>query len=131
MSTDPAGILRAFADLVWNQGDFTGGEALFGAGFQHHDLVTHHDTDLEGYFESIRYQRRAFPDVRFSIEDVVADADRVATRWTITGRHAKSGRRVAVKGMSIDLLTAGRLVENWTVWDRHGLLEQLGRTEPQ
>ena len=131
MSTDPASILRAFAELVWNQGDFTSGEALFGTGFQHHDLVTHHDTDLGGYFDSIRYQRRAFPDVRFRIEDAVVDGDRIASRWTITGGHAVSGRRVAVNGMSIDLLAAGRIVENWTVWDRHGLLEQLGQKDPQ
>jgi predicted ester cyclase len=131
VSADPAGILRAFADLVWNQGDFSSGEALFGAGFQHHDLVTHHDTDLDGYFDSIRSQRRAFPGVQFSIADVVANGDRIATRWIITGEHADSGRRVVVNGMSIDLLEAGRIVENWTVWDRHGLLEQLGRTDPQ
>jgi len=131
VSANSTGILRAFADLVWNQGDFGRGEALFAAGFQHHDLVTHHDTDLHGYFESIREQRRAFPDVCFSIDDVVADDDRVATRWTVTGSHAESDRHVTVSGMSIDVLTAGRIVENWTVWDRLGLLEQLGRTDPR
>ena len=131
MSADSGGILRAFADLVWNHGDFARGEALFAAGFQHHDLVSHNDTDLQGYFASIRVQRQAFPGVRFRIEDVVADDDRVATRWTVTGSHAQSGKRVAVNGMSIDVLTAGLIAENWTVWDRHGLLEQLGRTDPR
>lgn len=129
MSAGPENLVRNFADLVWNAGDFSAGEPLFAPGFRHHDLVTQRDTDLTGYFDSIRYQRRAFPDVRFAIEDVLVNSDRVATRWTVTGTHAESGRRVLVNGMSIDLVAANRIVENWTVWDRHGLLEQLGRLD--
>jgi predicted ester cyclase len=119
-------LINAFADRIWNEGDFVTGQALFAPAFRHHDLVTHRDTDLIGYFESIGYQRRVFPDVRFEIMDSLTDGDRVATRWRITGVHGETGRRVTVDGMSIDLVAADRIIENWTVWDRHGLLEQLG-----
>jgi predicted ester cyclase len=127
VSADPADVVRAFADRIWNDGDFGAGTALFGPTFRHHDLVTQNDTDLDGFFDSIRNQRRAFPGVRFQIEDAVTDGERVATRWRVSGVHAERGRTVAVDGMSIDLVADGRIVENWTVWDRHGLLEQLGR----
>lgn len=129
MSAGPENLVRAFADLVWNEGNFSAGETLFAPAFRHHDLVTHRDTDLTGYFDSIRFQRRVFPDVRFGVEDVLVDGDRVAMRWRVAGNHAESGRRVLVNGMSIDLVAANRIVENWTVWDRYGLLEQLGRVD--
>ena len=125
MNSDPLAALRAFADLIWNKGDFATGETLFAPGFQHHDLVTHRETDLGGYLSSIRYQRQAFPGVRFEIDETLVDGDRVATRWTVVGVHAESGRAVTVPGMSIDRLVDGKIAENWTVWDRHGLLEQL------
>lgn len=125
MSDDPAATVRAFADLIWNARDVVTGEVLFAPGFQHHDLVTHRETDLNGYLSSIRYQRQEFPGVRFEINETVVQGDRVATRWTIVGVHAASGRAVTVSGMSIDRLVDGKIAENWTVWDRHGLLEQL------
>ena len=131
MTASPMDLVTAFADRIWNEGDFVAGQTLFAPHFRHHDLVTHRDTDLTGYFESIGYQRRVFPDVRFEIMDSVADGDRVATRWRITGVHGETGRRVTVDGMSIDLVAADRIIENWTVWDRHGLLEQLGSVATQ
>lgn len=125
MSADPAMAVRAFADLIWNAGDFASGVKLFAPGFQHHDLVTHSEADIDGYFESIRQQRALFPDIRFAINECLVDGDRVATRWTVTGTHAETGRAVTVAGMSVDRIVSGRMAENWTVWDRHGLLEQL------
>lgn len=127
MTDDSAAIVRAFVDRVWNEGNFAAGEALFAPGFQHHDLVTQRETDLAGYFASIRHQRRTFPGVRFVIDDTVEGGDRVGTRWTVEGVHAESSLPVTVHGMSIDRVTSGRIAENWTVWDRHGLLEQLRR----
>ncbi len=125
MSDELAAIVRSFADRVWNAGDFTGGEELFAPGFRHHDLVTHRETDLTGYFDSIRHQRWLFPGIRFEITDAVANHERVASRWMVVGVHAASRRRVTIHGMSIDRISAGRIDENWTVWDRHGLREQL------
>jgi len=125
VSSHPAAVLRQSVDLTWNGGDFATGATLFAPGFQHHDLVTHRETDLDGYFESIRDQRGVFPGIRFEINECVVDADRVATRWTVVGVHGVSGRTVTVAGMSIDRLVDGRIAENWTVWDRCGLREQL------
>jgi steroid delta-isomerase-like uncharacterized protein len=77
--------------------------------------------------------RGAFPDLRMTIDDVVAQGDRVAIRWTATGTHsgelhglAPTGRSVTVTGMTIQRLAAGRIVEAWSNWDTLGLLQQIG-----
>ena len=130
VNDDLEATVHAFIDRAWNEGDFSAAQALFTSGFQHHDLVTQHDTDVAGYFDSIRALRRKFPNVRLEIRDSVVADDRVASRWTVVGVDADSGRPVTVHGMSIDRLLAGRIVENWTVWDRHGLREQLRTDTP-
>ena len=130
VNDDLEATVNAFINRAWNEGDFSAAQALFTTGFQHHDLVTQHDTDVVGYFDSIRALRRMFPNVRFEIRDSVVDGDRVASRWTVVGMHADTGRSVTVHGMSIDRLLAGRIDENWTVWVRHGLREQLRTDTP-
>jgi steroid delta-isomerase-like uncharacterized protein len=75
----------------------------------------------------------AFPDVRFTIEDVICEEDRVTIRWTATGTHqgplpgiAPSGKRVSITGILIDRIADGKIVETWSNWDALGLFRQLG-----
>jgi predicted ester cyclase len=67
------------------------------------------------------------------VEDQLAEGDRVGTRFTARGTHAGSflgipatGKAIAVEGIAIDRFAAGKLVESWLVYDRLGLLQQLG-----
>jgi steroid delta-isomerase-like uncharacterized protein len=75
----------------------------------------------------------AFSDLRYTIEDMVAEGDRVVSRWTARGTHTGSllnipptGKLVTVTGISIDRLVNGRVVEGWTEFDSLGMLQQLG-----
>ncbi len=77
--------------------------------------------------------RSAFPDLRFEIEDQIAEGDMVATRWTSSGTHdgdlpdiPATGRRSTVSGITIDRFEGGKAVESWTNWDTLGMLQQLG-----
>jgi steroid delta-isomerase-like uncharacterized protein len=80
----------------------------------------------------------AFPDGSIQIDEHVVQGDRVATRWTRRGTHtgdlggiAATGKDVTVAGMTISRVADGRIVSQWTTWDRHALLVQLGTvTEP-
>lgn len=81
----------------------------------------------------VRAWREGFPDVRTTVEDQIAEGDRVVTRWVSRGRQtgcwrdiAATGREMVVEGISIDRIVDGRVVETWTNWDLLGLLEQLG-----
>ena len=83
--------------------------------------------------ETYEMYRRAFPDVRMVVDDVMEDGDRVAVRWHATGTHngelmglAPTGRSVEVTGISIDRWDGDRIAESWINWDTHGLLQQIG-----
>jgi predicted ester cyclase len=75
----------------------------------------------------------AFPDRRFTIEGQIAEADRVATRWTAQGTHqgplmghAATGRPVSFGGTDIFRIANGKIVEGWAHYDRFVILPQIG-----
>jgi steroid delta-isomerase-like uncharacterized protein len=77
--------------------------------------------------------RDAFPDVHITIEDQVAEGDRVVTRWTARGTHTgafqgipPTGKRGSMTGIDINRFADGKVVECWTNADDLGLLQQLG-----
>ena len=76
---------------------------------------------------------RAFPDLRFTIEEQLAEGDKVVTRWTSSATHQgelmgipATGNRTGVSGITISRLSEGKLVEDWNNWDTLGLMRQLG-----
>ncbi|HEU5362961.1 MAG TPA: ester cyclase [Gaiellaceae bacterium] len=87
----------------------------------------------EGVKEGARGYRDAFPDLSMRIEEVVAENDLVALRWTARGTHrgdlfgiAPTGKEATVTGITIDRWAGGKIAESWTNWDTLGLLQQLG-----
>jgi len=75
----------------------------------------------------------AFPDLHFIVEDQVADADNVVTRFTSHGTHKgdlmgvpPTGRQVAISGINWFQIKQGRIAEEWTHFDRIGMMVQLG-----
>jgi steroid delta-isomerase-like uncharacterized protein len=82
---------------------------------------------------SIRGYRTAFPDLRITIEEQIADDQAVATRWSAKGTQEgelmgmpASGKQATVTGITIDRIVDGRIAESWTNWDTLGMLQQLG-----
>jgi steroid delta-isomerase-like uncharacterized protein len=77
--------------------------------------------------------QQAFPDLRFSIEEQLAEGNRVLTRWVVRGTHRDelmgippTGREVQLSGMTVQQIADGKIVEDWANWDLHGMLRQLG-----
>jgi steroid delta-isomerase-like uncharacterized protein len=82
--------------------------------------------------------RTAFPDLRMTVDDVIAADDKVVLRWHSEGTHrgdlaglAPTGARGSVTGMSIDRWKDGKIVEAWAEWDNLGLARQLGAAPPE
>jgi steroid delta-isomerase-like uncharacterized protein len=82
-------------------------------------------------FEAMLHE--AFPDYRVTVEDQVAEGDKVATRWTARGTHKgqfqgmpPTGKQITMSGMTIFRIANGKLVEGWNNPDLLGLLQQLG-----
>jgi predicted ester cyclase len=81
----------------------------------------------------IDYFRNAVPDLTYTIEDQIADGDKVVTRYTVSGTHegeffgvAPTGERIMMSGMSIDRFEGGKMVEEWPEYDLLGVMRQLG-----
>lgn len=77
--------------------------------------------------------RTAFPDIQMTVDDILAEGDRLAWRWTARGTHTSeflgippTGRAIVTHGVSVDRFEDDRIVERWLELDMHGLLVQLG-----
>jgi len=88
---------------------------------------------LGGFTRDLAVLRQAFPDARFTIEDILAEGDKLADRYTISGTHARpflgipaTGRQIHLAGISIVRISGGKIAERWAVTDQLGLLRQLG-----
>jgi len=79
---------------------------------------------LEGVRHSTALYRALFDDLTFEVLDQVAEGDRVASRFVLTGSNR--GRRVRLWGIVISRLRDGRIVEDWSAFDGVELLRQLG-----
>ena len=79
---------------------------------------------LEGVRHSTALYRALFDDLTFEVLDQVAEGDRVASRFVLSGSNR--GRRVRMWGIVISRLRDGRIVEDWSAFDGVELLRQLG-----
>jgi steroid delta-isomerase-like uncharacterized protein len=88
---------------------------------------------LQAYRQFLSVLFTAFPDLHFTIEDMIAEGDTVVVRYTTRGTHQgnfrgipPTGKQVSGTGMFIDRLVNGKAVEQWFNGDDLGLLQQLG-----
>jgi predicted ester cyclase len=123
-------IVRNYIDRVWNQHDYTAIDENVSPGYiQHSPNVPPGPEGVKAFFQMIE---SAFSDVRFTVEDMIAEADKVVWRWTIEGKHtgnfrglAPTGKNFRLTGISILRLENGKFAENWVEQDMAGLLGQL------
>ena len=126
-------VIRRFAEQVITQGDLDSA-----AQFAWEDVVEQvplpgQGPGLEGLKGILRDMRTAFSDLEFSINEQIAEGDKVASRFEWTGTHQgeffgvpATGHRVRVWGVVIDRLEAGRIKETRIIMDMLGLMIQLG-----
>ncbi len=114
-------IVRRVYEAGFNQGDAAVFDELYAPGFRHHNK-TIHDVAAggAGEKESMRRFRHAIPDVRFTIEDQIAEGDRVANRLTIRGTPVEAfppiepnGEAMEFRAVAIFRLRAGLIEEEW------------------
>jgi steroid delta-isomerase-like uncharacterized protein len=125
---------RRIIEEIFGGGKYELAQELIGADAIGHDPAQPQPTrGPEGVVESARGYRDAFPDLTLTVNQVVADGDYVATRWTAKGTHkgdlfgiSPTGKETTVTGITIDQWAGGKVAESWTNWDTLGLLQQLG-----
>ncbi len=117
---------RVLDDLV-SQGQFEVIDQIYAQTFEFRDptagqVITTH----EGLKELTRDIRTRTPDIAIVIEEEIAEGDVVVHRWTASGHDAGTGRSLTLPGISTYHLREGRIISEYVVVDRLGLLRQLG-----
>ena len=134
MSTnDNKSVIRSFIEDILNQGRLERADDIVIEDFVELDPLPGQSQGKEGLKEVIRQLRSAFPDIHWTVEEMLAEDDKVFTRFTWSGTHQgaflgvpATGRRITVKGMVIDRLVAGRMAESRILMDTLGMMQQLG-----
>lgn len=133
MSEQNKAIVRRLMGEVWSQGNVAVSDELLAASYVHHDPTTiDFGPGIEGEKQRAKLYRTAFPDLQFTIDDMIAEGDTVTARWTSQGTHqapllavAPTGKKATVSGITIGRFANGKLVEGWVNWDALDLLQQL------
>ena len=114
-------VRREQAELWNHTGDLDAAEELFVA------------DQAEAAKQEAADFRRGFPDVTSTIEDLIAEGDKVVARWRSRATHRgdymgmpPSGKEVQFMGISVYRIEKGKIAESWTVEDQFGLLRQIG-----
>jgi steroid delta-isomerase-like uncharacterized protein len=134
MSEQNKAVVRRTFEEVWNKGNLQIADELFSANYIHHDPST---PDLGRGADSEKKRaslyRNAFPDLRLTVEDLIADGEKVVARWSCHGTHkgelggiAPTGKQFTISGVTIARFEHGKMVEGWINWDSLGLMQQLG-----
>ena len=86
-----------------------------------------------GYLAIIGMMRSGFPDIQWTLEDTVAEADKVAARFTMRGTHQgaffgvpPTGKKIEVQAMNFYRFSSGQIVEEYGQPDLLGLMQQIG-----
>jgi hypothetical protein len=139
-STAPEDLAAASRELLeqsFNEGRFELADQLIAPHAVNHDPAEPAELRAlrgpEVIKRTVSLYRTAFPDVRITVDDVVAAGDKVVLRWHSQGTHrgelaglAPTGAHGSVTGISIDQWKDGKVVETWSEWDNLGLARQLG-----
>jgi steroid delta-isomerase-like uncharacterized protein len=127
-------LLRRFFEEVYDKGNLTVADELVAE-----DYISHNELDIqvlgpEGIKRAAAMQRNAFPNLRTTIEDLIAEGDKVVVRGTDTGTHTGAefmgipakGRRFTLTWIDIFRIEDGKLVEAWLETNVESFKRQLG-----
>ena len=140
MSEENKAILRRINDKVFSQGNLDLVDELLSPNYVLHDpgIPGGELRGPEGFKNQwVSMFRTAFPDLQLSIEDQVAEGDKVVTRYTGRGTHQgelmgipPTNNEAVVSGMIMSRVSGGRVEEEWNNFDALGMMQQLGLIPP-
>ncbi len=118
---------------VWNQGSLNAVDQICAPDIVFHDPASPPILSRDAYKDYVSAVREAFPDLEFTIHDLITSGRKVVVRWTFIGTHIgeirgiqPTGKHVTFTGTSIYHFKDGRIKEAWISWDTYGYLRQLG-----
>ncbi len=126
-------IVRRLYEEFFNRGNLAIADELIAPNYVNHTAPPGQALGSEGVKHRGARLRAAFPDLRSTIEDIIAEGDRVVARIASRGTHQgahlgvpPTGKAVVWTGVDIFVIRAGKVVEAWGFFDEQNLLKQLG-----
>ncbi len=130
-------ILRRFFEEVFNDGDLSVADEIFAADYVNRNPAPGENPSLEGLKQFVTAVRGSFPDIHFTIDDQIAEGDKVVTRFTWQGTHQAefagipaSGSTLTVSAINIHRVADGKIQEAWFKYDTLDFLQQAGAIPP-
>ena len=126
-------IIRRLFDEFYNAGEVDVADQLFASTAVIHDPVTGDRSGIDGLKQRHQAQLTATPDFHMTLEDMIAEGDKVSYRWTMAGTdkvgfmgRPPTNKLTTLIGIAIVRFADGKIVEGWHNYDMLGLLQQLG-----
>ena len=126
-------VIRRFVEEVQNRRDWDAFDELNDPTFVNHSSPPGVPSDREGGKAFLGGFLSAFPDARFTIDDMIAEGDQVVTKKTFTGTHQAdffgipaTGKPVTLQFVDIMRVRDGRITEHWLSMDQLSFMQQLG-----
>jgi steroid delta-isomerase-like uncharacterized protein len=128
-------LVRRYVEEVSNRQNLDSVEELIAENYTHHrDNGATSDVRGPAYIkQNVSSTRAAFPDAHFTVNEMIAEGDKVAYRWTATGTHqgeymgiAATGKRITITGTTVLRIENGKIAERWANEDMLGFMQQLG-----
>ena len=134
MSEQNKAVVRRLFEEFWNKGNQSLADQFFAPTYTHHDASTpDFGQGPEGERKRATLYRTAFPDLRLTVHDLIAEGETVMTRWSCRGTHkgdlngiAPTGKHITITGLTVARVSNGKIVEGYVNWDALGLMQQLG-----
>jgi steroid delta-isomerase-like uncharacterized protein len=120
-------------EAIWNKGDLDAVDELFAPDVVIHSAPAEWPSGTEGVKATVSMYRGALPDLKLTSNLVIAEGDKVANYWTLSGTHSGelmgvpgTGKRIETYGVSVVRFEGGKIVEIFGASDQLGLMQQLG-----
>jgi steroid delta-isomerase-like uncharacterized protein len=134
MPMDSKAIIRRLYEEVWNKRKLEVVSDIISPSHALHDNNSSGSSvGPEAYRAQVAVFLAAFPDLRFTVEDTVAEKDKVAASWTISGTHKgeylgvrPTNKKISMDGITIHHIANGRIIDSYISSDFLGLMRQLG-----
>jgi steroid delta-isomerase-like uncharacterized protein len=122
------GLARRYQEEVWGKGDLALIDELLAPDFIDHSLPAGMDPGFAGAKRAVQGALDAFPDGQWTVEDLIAEGDKVVIRWKLQATHehefrgiAPVGKPVTIAGITILRIADGKIAERWVNWDSMAL----------
>lgn len=133
MSEQNKAAVRRLLEKVFNQQNLNEFDQYYSPEMVNHGLPPNLPPNLEGTKMFASAFLEAFPNIQVAVKDLVAEGDKVVTRWSARGTHLgelmgipPTGKNVLMTGIATDRFVGGKSVEHWEIVDQLGLMQQLG-----